>query len=125
MWPQNLEHTYMPYLFNGNFVFHLEGKAMYPILSYVNYDLDPHRYLEEKICSLVAKLHEYHCDLQKKTEEIVKTRQHAVGELEWVKQSMMKFEQNLLEFNGINQPQIDSTNTQVGSCLPVSCLKLC
>lgn len=63
-------------------------------------------YLEEKICVLVAKLHEYHQDLQKKTEEIVETRSRAVSELEWVKRSMIDFEENLLEFH--------NTNTQVG-----------
>lgn len=65
------------------------------------------RYLEEKICALVAKLHEYHQDLQKKTEEIVETRSRAVEELEWVKQSMLTFEKNLLEFH--------NTNTQLSS----------
>ncbi|MCO5605244.1 hypothetical protein L7F22_059424 [Adiantum nelumboides] len=59
-------------------------------------------YLEEKICVLVAKLHEYHQDLQKKTEEIVETRSRAVSELESVKQSMLKFEKNLLEFHNTN-----------------------
>ncbi|KAH7372465.1 hypothetical protein KP509_17G005900 [Ceratopteris richardii] len=59
-------------------------------------------YLEEKICLLIAKLHEYHEDLQKKTEEIVETRSRAVSELEWVKQSMLNFEKNLLEFHNTN-----------------------
>ncbi|KAI5075014.1 hypothetical protein GOP47_0010975 [Adiantum capillus-veneris] len=59
-------------------------------------------YLEEKICVLVAKLHEYHQDLHRKTEEIVETRSRAVSELEWVKQNMMNFEKNLLEFRNSN-----------------------
>ena len=69
---------------------------------------------------MVSKLHEYHCDLQKKTEEIVETRQRAVGELEWVKQSMIKFEQNLLELNSTNsQSPFPIINSQVGLSLSV------
>ncbi|MCO5593207.1 hypothetical protein L7F22_047214 [Adiantum nelumboides] len=59
-------------------------------------------HLEHKVCALVVKLHEYHNQLQRKAEEVVQTRGHAVAEWQWIRQSMTNFENNLLEFQSAN-----------------------